>query len=339
MKSDIPHQANVNHPSRNLLWVDDDYKNDTNPRSTFNRTFVDAELNVTTTCNLPLNQTENIRLENDLRKWIDELKYHNLSLNKVAELDFGTMDDTYFVSKHLLQSFYKEFHKMRKDLKRTTNRKSKSRKKKAAANEQYMQTTYKAKDHQLKVFSPSLNNYADFFDEIRRRDDTFYVVSLSGDHLLLPAMAHNVTLRPKMSLMLPSTGFSTNGWFRTVGAVNCDCLTIFFFQISGTLSSKFVTLMQIDCEVVNTSVIKIRERMIPEKLRSTWRHNTNTQNPENVGSIKFPKTYEHDKNISKQESGTVKTKKPIGNTVKPYFVNKFNENNQLYQEDNMMFSP
>jgi hypothetical protein len=114
----------------------------------------------------------------------------------------------------------------------------------------------------------------------------------------------------------------------------------FFFVFSGTLSSKFVTLMQIDCEVVNTSVIKIRERMIPEKLRSTWRHNTNTQNPENVGSIKFPaKTYEHDKNISKQESGTVKTKKPSGNNVKPYFVDKFNENNQLYQEDNMMFSP
>lgn len=39
---------------------------------------------------------------------------------------------------------------------------------------------------------------------IRRRDDTFYVVSFSGDHLLLPAIAHNNTLRPKMSLVLPS---------------------------------------------------------------------------------------------------------------------------------------
>ena len=52
-------------------------------------------------------------------------------------------------------------------------------------------------------------NFNSFFEAINRRDDTFYLVSFSGDHLLLPALSHNKTSRPKMSLMLPA--FLSNG--------------------------------------------------------------------------------------------------------------------------------
>jgi len=44
----------------------------------------------------------------------------------------------------------------------------------------------------------------DLYDAIHRRADTFYLVSFSMDHLLLPAMARNETSRPKMSFMLPA---------------------------------------------------------------------------------------------------------------------------------------
>ncbi len=53
------------------------------------------------------------------------------------------------------------------------------------------------------VRSP-LYDYTAFLDSFQRRDDTFYVVSFSGDHILLPAQAHNTSSRPKMSLVLPA---------------------------------------------------------------------------------------------------------------------------------------
>lgn len=57
----------------------------------------------------------------------------------------------------------------------------------------------------IQVFSPSPEQiYSEFFEAINRQDDTFYVVSFSAHHMLLPALNHNKTRRPKMSLIMPS---------------------------------------------------------------------------------------------------------------------------------------
>ncbi|XP_015378582.1 PREDICTED: cyclic AMP-dependent transcription factor ATF-6 alpha-like, partial [Diuraphis noxia] len=79
-----------------------------------------------------------------------------------------------------------------------------------------------------------LDNKESLFNSIERQDDTFYVVSFSGDHLLLPAShnASNTTLRPKMSLVFPT--LSSNG-------------------------SDFVTMIQIDCAVTDTKTLHIRD--------------------------------------------------------------------------------
>jgi len=55
---------------------------------------------------------------------------------------------------------------------------------------------------------PPLYEYAAFLDSFARRQDTFYVVSFSGDHILLPARALNSSIRPKMSLVLPAMPFN-----------------------------------------------------------------------------------------------------------------------------------
>lgn len=59
--------------------------------------------------------------------------------------------------------------------------------------------------NELQLFEPTPEQlYAEFFEAINRKDDTFYVVSFNADHMLLPALNHNKTRRPKMALILPS---------------------------------------------------------------------------------------------------------------------------------------
>ena len=62
-------------------------------------------------------------------------------------------------------------------------------------------------------------SYEAFFDAIDRKEDTFYVVSFSGDHLLLPAASsagRNGTARPRMSLLMPSVTVPINGEIATL---------------------------------------------------------------------------------------------------------------------------
>lgn len=65
------------------------------------------------------------------------------------------------------------------------------------------------------LYRKPLRKSADFIDDLgewnallealHRRDDTFYVVGVGkGQHLLLPAVSHNITRPPKMALILPA---------------------------------------------------------------------------------------------------------------------------------------
>lgn len=64
---------------------------------------------------------------------------------------------------------------------------------------------YQQSSNELQLFAPNIDHiYSDFFEAINRQDDTFYVVSFSADHMLLPALQYNKTTRPKMSLIMPS---------------------------------------------------------------------------------------------------------------------------------------
>uniref|UniRef100_A0A1Q3FGC8 Putative bzip transcription factor atf6 n=1 Tax=Culex tarsalis TaxID=7177 RepID=A0A1Q3FGC8_CULTA len=245
------------HHQRSLLWLDEANK--------FN---VDASANVTSfdnpsprpspvedafsVCPFYVNQTENIRLARELRRWIGENGYKNVTDRDGDDMSISSFSEM-FALKDTIDSMYrqmKDISSQMETFKKRNKRAALSKKritggKKARELELYQQQQQHRgkKDADLAFYYGGFGKkYAKFFEEIGRRDDTFYLVSFSGEHLLLPALAHNKTSRPKMSLMLPAV------------------------MDNGTHPSDKVTLMQIDCEVMNTSMIQIREKTIPGDL-------------------------------------------------------------------------
>ncbi|KAF7270446.1 hypothetical protein GWI33_016596 [Rhynchophorus ferrugineus] len=99
--------------------------------------------------------------------------------------------------------------------------------------------------NEIQVFSPKPEQlYSEFFEAINRQDDTFYVVSFSEQHLLVPALYHNKTRRPKMTLLMPSV------------------------LPNSTSTQAFVPLMQIDCEVLDTKLVNVKYGAIPRQYRN-----------------------------------------------------------------------
>ncbi|XP_037554059.1 cyclic AMP-dependent transcription factor ATF-6 alpha isoform X2 [Nematolebias whitei] len=109
----------------------------------------------------------------------------------------------------------------------------------------YTETAEKTPGSELQVYYAPQHTYSDFFDELNRRADTFYVVSFRRDHLLLPASNHNKGSRPKMSVVLPAMNIND----------------------SIIKDKEFEVMMQIDCEVTDTRILHIRSSSIPPLLR------------------------------------------------------------------------
>ncbi|KAL4629602.1 cyclic AMP-dependent transcription factor ATF-6 beta isoform X1 [Arapaima gigas] len=101
-------------------------------------------------------------------------------------------------------------------------------------------------ESQLQVFPGPEIIYSDFFDAIDRREDTFYVVSFRRDHLLLPAISHNKTTRPKMSLVMPAMSINESMYDSAKG---------------------YEMMMQVDCEVMDTRIVPIKSSAVPPSLR------------------------------------------------------------------------
>ncbi|XP_077531766.1 bZIP_ATF6 domain-containing protein ATf6 isoform X2 [Haemaphysalis longicornis] len=103
----------------------------------------------------------------------------------------------------------------------------------------------------FQLYQALRRSYEQLYEAIQRKDDTFYFVSFSGDYLLLSANSENRTRMPRMSLVMPAGKF--NASTRKVKA--------------------HVPMMQIDCEVMSTKIMYVKESVIPPHLRQQHPHN------------------------------------------------------------------
>ncbi|XP_063057082.1 cyclic AMP-dependent transcription factor ATF-6 alpha [Engraulis encrasicolus] len=111
---------------------------------------------------------------------------------------------------------------------------------------QYTDSAEQTSGNELQVYYAPHRTYNEFFDEINRRGDTFYVVSFRRDHLLLPATNHHKGRRPKMSVVLPAMNIND----------------------SVIKDQDYEVMMQIDCEVMDTRILHVKSSSIPPFLRA-----------------------------------------------------------------------
>ncbi|OPJ77168.1 cyclic AMP-dependent transcription factor ATF-6 alpha isoform B [Patagioenas fasciata monilis] len=161
-------------------------------------------------CQPLINRTESLRLNHELRGWVHR---HEVERTRSRRLSNNQQQKARVMQSSLSQKADSQLMAM-----------------------PYTDTSLRNSGNELQVYYASPRSYQDFFEAIRRREDTFYVVSFRRDHLLLPATTHNKTRRPKMSIVLPAVNINEN-------------------VING---QDYEVMMQIDCEVMDTRILHIK---------------------------------------------------------------------------------
>ncbi|NXN29390.1 ATF6A factor, partial [Nycticryphes semicollaris] len=180
-------------------------------------------------CQPLINRTESLRLNHELRGWVHR---HEVERTRSRRLSNNQQQKARVVQSSLSEKADSQLMAM-----------------------PYTDTSLSRNSgNELQVYYASPRSYQDFFEAIRRREDTFYVVSFRRDHLLLPATTHNKTRRPKMSIVLPAVNINEN-------------------VING---QDYEVMMQIDCEVMDTRILHIKSSSVPPYLREQRRNHTDT---------------------------------------------------------------
>ncbi|XP_076232070.1 bZIP_ATF6 domain-containing protein ATf6 isoform X2 [Calliopsis andreniformis] len=247
----VPINTQYIRPGRTLLWTTKDQIQEEN--ETFRKNISVSQ----PMCPMHINQSESIRLDYELRRWIGgDSDQDNWSMLKEAKLNAK-----------LLGKLVSPSQAMQKKAKDRSNLPRKIK-------PEILRKPTSSISNAVEVFSPILREHASLFEALGRRDDTFYVVWFSGEHLLLPASNKNSTGRPKMSLVLPA--LPMNETFST--------------------PPNHITMMQIDCEVTNTQLLHLQQSVIPNHFRNNNRSESHTRHANAASDMSNPVTANTTKN-------------------------------------------
>ncbi|XP_050674301.1 cyclic AMP-dependent transcription factor ATF-6 alpha [Leptidea sinapis] len=316
MAPSSPHVAN-----RHLLWSEEskdislDYDNLLNRSSDG----VDCQ-NATLNDYLNITQTESIRIAGDLKRWIGngktlnwtnaQKKYRNDYVNE--EQITGGLLEAYKLFHKLNLDDFVEFPSANKNGKSLRERTRLRRLKRSLTPDKglefesgmYYEKLYAKhlRRDQDKLQDGEFEQWNALLQALHRRDDTFYVVGVgNGEHLLLPAVSHNVTRPPKMALILPARSGN------------------------DSILSDHVSLMQIDCSVVNTTLVKLKSESLPKSLRKINANFTSGvyDNPKpKPGHVKLSDASQHSEsnNATLSRYREVKNVNPRQNITSPYNI-------------------
>lgn len=273
-----PAPADTYTGQRHLLWFANENDDNANENEIAEgpmnaNDFENFEKSQSTKCGTKSNQTENMRLAMELQKWIKVNNVHNISsIDESLEVLKLSMN---FLETSNFRKMFKKSFRNRKFFGRHRNlfdNGSKSDDKSSYNHDTFMN-----------VYRPKFSDeYSKLFEGIGRRNDTFYVLTFNADNIYLPASAYNKSNRPKMSLMVPTKDFS-----------------------SGI---EQVTLLQIDCEVLNTTQVHLNADAIPTDLKHKVVFNEN-KTTEGIPRTKY------------SNASAPNVKAPL---YRPYFIDKFN---------------
>ncbi|XP_013381486.1 cyclic AMP-dependent transcription factor ATF-6 beta-like isoform X2 [Lingula anatina] len=218
-----------------------------------NKDFIAFNSELESLCPVYFNKTESQRLANELTGWV--------LAHKEAQKKKKILEEENIREKKAVEA------KNRKPTrKKYVKPKTLHAMMKGDLDIKYAKDSYPgSSQYQVQVFNSPDKSYMDFLDSIHRRNDTFYVVSFRRDHLLLPAVAHNKTMRPRMSLLMPALPLN-----ETMQPPPGD-----------------MAMMQIDCEVMNTRLLHIKNTAVPSFMKeppSNVTHTvvTNTETPDHL---------------------------------------------------------
>ncbi|KAK8748697.1 hypothetical protein OTU49_015952, partial [Cherax quadricarinatus] len=243
---------------RSLLWSSDDISSTEDGRTP------QLATNNSRTCPMYINATESLRLETELRGWFEN-KFRPSKTDKKKEEKRRTSHPKTKEGRNRLTS---HTHVIPETQERVVNEvwnalvppSQPPTRLYRYIHPDVLQVDPSTSSEEETAVMTTVPRLSSFLEAIQRRDDTYYVVSFSPDHLLVPATARNDSARPRMSLLMPTPR-----------------------PINESLAppDAHIAMMQIDCEVIHTRLVHVSEEVVPAHLRAGG---NNASHPSSDGS-------------------------------------------------------